>query len=199
MRFYDPIECIYSARNIIFNEQEDQQGTVLFSSKFLSSFTEHERNYTSYILNPIEIKNGVLAIEDGARAAVHKITQGKSILRLGNNAVIQTSAAAATRTESQENPVETEAEDDTIPSILLPSSILPRSLTEPKQSEPSLRSVGAEFQIKSLALNLASLLQKMRNLQKFGFILWRFLRMAQPRTRKMILPQRPFQAPASLG
>ncbi|EPJ28442.1 polymorphic outer membrane protein middle domain-containing protein [Chlamydia psittaci] len=160
VRFYDPIECIYSANSIIFNEQEDQQGTVLFSSKFLPSFTEHERNYTSYILNPIEIKNGVLAIEDGARAAVHKITQGKSILRLGNKAVIQTSAAAATRTASQENPAETEAENDITPSVLLPPSILPRSLTEPKQSEPSLQSADAEFQITSLALNLPSLLQK---------------------------------------
>ncbi|CCO01789.1 Polymorphic outer membrane protein [Chlamydia psittaci 01DC12] len=160
VRFYDPIECIYSARSIIFNEQEDQQGTVLFSSKFLPSSVTEEKSYTSYISNPIEIKNGVLAIEDGAHAAVYKITQGKSILRLGNNAVIQTKAATTTRTVSQDDPAETEAEDGAVLSILPQPSALPRSLTEPKQSEPSLLSVGAEFQIKSLALNLPSLLQK---------------------------------------
>ncbi|WP_139414215.1 polymorphic outer membrane protein middle domain-containing protein [Chlamydia abortus] len=160
VRFYDPIVCRDQSSAVVFNETEDQQGTILFSSKFLPSSTEHERNYTSYIFNPIEIKNGVLAIEDGACAAVHKITQDKSILRLGNNAVIQTSEIATTRTTFQENPVETEAEDVAIPSNLPQPSIRPRSLTQPKQSAPSLPSVGAEFQIKSLALNLPSLLQK---------------------------------------
>ncbi|CAG9046477.1 putative outer membrane protein pmp16 [Chlamydia abortus] len=124
VRFYDPIECRYRS-TVIFNEQEDQQGTVLFSSLFLPDSAKAEQNYTSYIYNPVEIKHGVLAIEDGACLAVHKIIQDKSILRLGNNATIRTSAQT------------------TIGLI-----------------DPIPRSIDSDFQIKSLALNLPSLLQK---------------------------------------
>ncbi|WP_139414783.1 polymorphic outer membrane protein middle domain-containing protein [Chlamydia abortus] len=157
VRFYDPIECRYIS-NVTFNEQEDQQGTVLFSSLFLPDSATEEKNYTSYIHNPVEIKHGALAIEDGACLAVHKIIQDKSILRLGNNATISTSVQ--TTTGLVENLIVYPSEEE--------AGTEPGSPPTPPQPpgnptpliDPIPRSISADLQIKSLALNLPSLLQK---------------------------------------
>ncbi|AFS25332.1 polymorphic outer membrane protein middle domain-containing protein [Chlamydia psittaci] len=150
LKLYDPIECSYTSPRVVFNEQDDQQGTILFSSKFLPDSRIDRKNYTSYISNSLEIKNGVLAVEDGACVAVYKITQDKSILRLGNNAEIQTSKSAPSQMglrQADPGGRESEAGSGPIPSPQPPSA-------------PSLPHVGSNLQIKSLALNLPSILQK---------------------------------------
>ncbi|WP_375793532.1 autotransporter domain-containing protein [Chlamydia sp. 12-01] len=94
VRFYDPIKCYSLASSIIFNEEEYHQGIVLFSSVFVPDSFKGDDNFISSISNPITIKHGVLAVEDRACLSVYKITQEKSILRLGNGAVIRTNAKA---------------------------------------------------------------------------------------------------------
>ncbi|ASD30447.1 autotransporter beta-domain-containing protein [Chlamydia abortus] len=153
VKFYDPIECLHYSPSVVFNEQEDQQGTVLFSSMFLPfSSSRHVRDYTTYIRNPIEIKHGILAVEDGACIAINKITQDNSILRLGNGAGIQTNEFFTTRLVNNliiSSPEEgSEAEPGSAPTA-------PKSL-----EEPAPRSINADLQITRLALNLPSLLQK---------------------------------------
>ncbi|WP_375793530.1 autotransporter domain-containing protein [Chlamydia sp. 12-01] len=95
IKFYDPIDCKRTTASIVFNPETHQEGTVLFSSTSVSDvFKEKEKNFITYLANPITIKNGVVAIEDRAGLAVYKITQDQGILRLGNNAILRTEAQA---------------------------------------------------------------------------------------------------------
>ncbi|WP_348663823.1 polymorphic outer membrane protein middle domain-containing protein [Chlamydia vaughanii] len=91
IKIYDPIETIHENCSITINPEDYHKGTVLFSSLSVPEALTAEKNFFSYIKNPLTIKNGVLAVEDKAGIAAYKITQEQgSILRLGNRAIITT-------------------------------------------------------------------------------------------------------------
>ncbi|WP_348663825.1 polymorphic outer membrane protein middle domain-containing protein [Chlamydia vaughanii] len=92
IKTYDPIEAFHPNCPVTINPEDYHKGTVLFSSLSVSEAFTAEKNFFSYIKNPLTIKNGVLAVEDRAGIAAYQITQEQgSILRLGNKAVIATS------------------------------------------------------------------------------------------------------------
>ncbi|WP_348663819.1 polymorphic outer membrane protein middle domain-containing protein [Chlamydia vaughanii] len=105
LQFYDPIEVVKEATSIVFNPESDQIGTVLFSSNSVPEALTEERNFFSYIRNPLTIQNGVIAVEDRAGIAAYQMTQTSgSILRLGNKAVIATATKHDTTTGNTTTP-----------------------------------------------------------------------------------------------
>ncbi|WP_100934650.1 polymorphic outer membrane protein middle domain-containing protein [Candidatus Chlamydia corallus] len=89
--FYDPIENEHpTSFPILFNSKSDQKGTVLFSGANVNPNFTDERNFFSYLCNTSELRQGVLAIENGAGLACYKLSQLGGTLRLGNGAVITT-------------------------------------------------------------------------------------------------------------
>ncbi|AAD18608.1 polymorphic outer membrane protein middle domain-containing protein [Chlamydia pneumoniae] len=95
--FYDPIEHeLPSSFPILFNFETGHTGTVLFSGEHVHQNFTDEMNFFSYLRNTSELRQGVLAVEDGAGLACYKFFQRGGTLLLGQGAVITTAGTIPT-------------------------------------------------------------------------------------------------------
>ncbi|WP_348663818.1 polymorphic outer membrane protein middle domain-containing protein [Chlamydia vaughanii] len=93
--FYDTIENEHpSSTGITFNPESYHLGTVLFSGATVSPSSQLQKDYTSFLRNTTVIAYGTLAVEDKAALAIFNLTQQEGTLRLGNKAVVMTTAQA---------------------------------------------------------------------------------------------------------
>ncbi|MEF9496537.1 MULTISPECIES: polymorphic outer membrane protein middle domain-containing protein [Chlamydia] len=89
--FYDPIEHeLPTSNNMIINPNIEDQGCVIFSGATVSDAIKTENNLFSKCKNTIELKNGVLAIENDAALATFKFIQTGGIICLGTGGTLTT-------------------------------------------------------------------------------------------------------------
>ncbi|MEF9496534.1 polymorphic outer membrane protein middle domain-containing protein [Chlamydia sp. 04-14] len=87
--FYDPIEYDNTGSNhMIINPQSDHQGCVVFSGATVYDDLKTEKNLFSQSKTKVELKNGVLAIEDGAGIATYQFEQTGGRLCLGSGGTL---------------------------------------------------------------------------------------------------------------
>ncbi|SPN73592.1 Polymorphic membrane protein F,chlamydial polymorphic outer membrane protein repeat,Autotransporter beta-domain [Chlamydia serpentis] len=95
--FYDPIEHSHLTTNpLIFNPNPSHQGTVLFSSAYVPENSQDRNNFINTSKNTIELRNGILSIEDRAGWECYKFTQTGGTLKLGSRTSISTNINADT-------------------------------------------------------------------------------------------------------
>ncbi|WP_375793526.1 autotransporter domain-containing protein [Chlamydia sp. 12-01] len=100
--FYDPLEYDNTGTNhIVINPRSDHQGCIVFSGATVNGDLRTEKNLFSQSKNKIELKNGVLAIEDGAGIATYQFEQTGGRLCLGSGGTLaakEQSSSAKTAT-----------------------------------------------------------------------------------------------------
>lgn len=98
IRFYDPVyfnSSNSSTYPTIFNERNEQQGTVIFSSEYLPMTEQSLLDRQSRFRRRCHLKNGMLSVIDGAILSMFKFTQENGILCLGNGGTISTEGKTA--------------------------------------------------------------------------------------------------------
>ncbi|AAP05024.1 polymorphic outer membrane protein middle domain-containing protein [Chlamydia caviae] len=89
--FYDPIEHDHNATNpMLINPDVEDHGCVIFSGATVDSHLKTENNLFSKCKNTIELKNGVLAIENDAGLATYKFIQTGGLVCLGSGGTLTT-------------------------------------------------------------------------------------------------------------
>lgn len=97
--FYDPIESQFAtSKTCLINGKDYHSGTVLFSSKYVPYALTDVANFTSYIGHTVYLKNGALAVEDGAVLALYKFIQDGGVVRLGKNGTISSNGVGSQNT-----------------------------------------------------------------------------------------------------
>ncbi|MFJ1509075.1 polymorphic outer membrane protein middle domain-containing protein [Chlamydia crocodili] len=86
--FYDPIEHDGTGSSIVINPHSDHQGCVVFSGATVYEDLKTEKNLFSQSKTKVELKNGVLAIEDGAGIATYQFEQTGGRLCLGSGGTL---------------------------------------------------------------------------------------------------------------
>lgn len=89
IKFFDPV-LFHSTDAAVFNAEQDQQGTILFSSKYIVQNEATIKNRFSYFRNSCTLANGIVHVTDGAGLACYKFQQDNGILCLGNGATLTT-------------------------------------------------------------------------------------------------------------
>ncbi|WP_158543019.1 polymorphic outer membrane protein middle domain-containing protein [Chlamydia poikilotherma] len=89
--FYDPIEHeLDTSNNMIINPNSEDLGCVIFSGATVNDNLKTEDNLFSKCKNTIELKNGVLAIENDAGIATYKFIQTGGLVCLGTGGTLTT-------------------------------------------------------------------------------------------------------------
>ncbi|MFJ1509079.1 polymorphic outer membrane protein middle domain-containing protein [Chlamydia crocodili] len=89
--FYDPIEHnLPTSNNMLINPNSEDQGCVIFSGATVIDALKTEDNLFSKCKNTIELKNGVLAIENDAGIATFKFVQTGGLICLGTGGTLTT-------------------------------------------------------------------------------------------------------------
>lgn len=108
IRFYDPIDMLSPSStpqepSIIFNRDDAQRGSIVFSSMDVSDHELFDSSRHSHLAQPCLLKYGVTCVTDKAGLFVYQLTQTRDgLLCLGNAAVLSTyqQAVASGQTSS---------------------------------------------------------------------------------------------------